>query len=517
MRAKFTALGALLLTGAVACTDLTVPNQNQPDQERVLAEPGDVEALVAGGFQSWFLSNTWQRHSTFAVVAFENSVTTANWGLIERPAIPRPPIGNTSADAYVTTYNEGWYGNYAVIVTASRGLQATATTPIIDEAGVNQTPRAHAWARLLQGLAHGMLALDYDSAFIFDETSDPANLSLAPYNEVMTAALGYLDQAIALANANTFTIPNSWAQGAGMSNQRVAQVARSYKARFRANVARNAAERAAVDWNAVIADVNAGITTDLTIATDGSNWYHYPLYLMQFLGPWHQMNYFMLGMADQSGRYQAWLQENPAGATPFVMVTPDQRFPQGADTTTQRATPGRYIQYKGFQDHAQAGRGQWRWSLYRDVRHIAAGRLGVAGPAALITVRELALLRAEGLFRTGNQQGAADIINETRVANGGLTPTNAAGLNVECVPRLPNGSCGNLLEMLKWEKRIENFGQNVWFYDSRGWGDLFINTPIHLPVPARELQVLGKPLYTTGGGMNPGSAPKSTYAFPAEG
>jgi hypothetical protein len=82
------------------------------------------------------------------------------------------------------------------------------------------------------------------------------------------------------------------------------------------------------------------------------------------------------------------------------------------------------------------------------------------------------------------------------------------------VPKLPNGTCGDLLETLKREKRRELFmtAFGGWYFDSRGWGDLPAGTFLHYPVPAAELEVRQLPLYTFGGG-GPGSAPVGTYGY----
>jgi hypothetical protein len=137
-----------------------------------------------------------------------------------------------------------------------------------------------------------------------------------------------------------------------------------------------------------------------------------------------------------------------------------------------------------------------------------------------ITLAEMRLLVAEGLFRQGNKAGAADIINETREA-AGLNATDANGTNTSCVPKLPNGQCGDLWEMLKWEKRMETVftGINVvgWFWDGRGWGDLWKDTPLMFPVPCQELEVLQLlPCNTYGGPGGEMGSPGSTYAFPFE-
>jgi len=57
-----------------------------------------------------------------------------------------------------------------------------------------------------------------------------------------------------------------------------------------------------------------------------------------------------------------------------------------------------------------------------------------------------------------------------------------------------------------------------WWYDSRGWGDLWFETPLQLPIPCKELQVLQiLPCNTYGGPGGEGGAAMSTYAWPNEG
>ncbi len=114
----------------------------------------------------------------------------------------------------------------------------------------------------------------------------------------------------------------------------------------------------------------------------------------------------------------------------------------------------------------------------------------------------------------------ASIINETRVP-AGLNATDAAGTNTSCVPQLPSGQCGNLWEMLKWEKRMNSqfrapFGA-AWYFDSRGWGDLYKDTQLQFPVPCQQLQIMNiLPCYSFGGAGGDSAAPASTYNFPGE-
>ncbi|HEU4881082.1 MAG TPA: hypothetical protein VFT45_02520 [Longimicrobium sp.] len=526
-------LCALLLSGAGACENLTLPNNNQPDQTRVIANAHELESLVAGSYLTLFYGYTWQTDLVLSTTAFQHSSMACCFGMVQYSRLPREPINNSASDPYASMHGEIWYNSYAAIKAAVDGLNATDPAnpdafQITDETtGADNTPRARAWARFVQGLGHGLLALTYDQAFVYDQGTDPTEIVLAPYGDVMKEALAMLDSAAAIAAANDFTIPDAWFGNVGMTRAQFIKTVNGYQALLRAGVARTPTERAAVNWPAVIADVDASFQCagtsceNLTIDADPSVWIHGTHFYIGFAitqGAWAQVSYFIHGMADQSGAFKAWFAKPDFFRTPFLIQTPDKRFPQGATATAQASNPGKYILYGGTRGHLRPDRGSWRWSLYRDYR--LDGTPGNHGPSIMMSGRDLRLLKAEGLFRAGQLQAAADIINETRVAHGALNATNAAGLNSSCVPKLPNGSCGNLFEMLKWEKRMENYQYNfgAWFFDSRGWGDLFKGTPIHFPVPARELQVLGLPIYTFGGpgGYAKGASPGSSYAYPGE-
>ncbi|MEO7648267.1 MAG: hypothetical protein ABIV11_08545, partial [Gemmatimonadaceae bacterium] len=514
---------ATMVSGLAACGDvLDVVNKNNPDVERALATTGDVESLIRGSFtqakRPLIAGNSINLQLTAA--SFENSQTAANFGMIERSQIPRLFINNQVSDQFHPHYYDVWAGEYAAIRSASDGLTK------MSEAGFTlgtaaSDARAKAFANFVLGLAHATLAVTYDSAAIYDETvAAIAVQPLVGYSQVMAAAQGYFDKAIAL-SATASTFPADWL-GVQMTPARFAQVVNGFKARYRTQVARTPAERNALPWASIIANVDAAITTVWEVVDDNQVsgfdfWMHD---YMSFRGAWHQVAYPVLGMVDQSGNYQAWMALGWNARKPIVLVTPDTRFPQGATLAAQRLAPGKYYRAKtndlGEAGWLRADRGEWRWSHYLDIRYqpyYDAANVGL--PIPVMTVTEMRLIKAEGLLQLGQLQAAADLINVTRVANGGLNPTNAAGLNTSCVPKLPNGQCGNLFEMLKHEKRIEQFATvyGGWFFDSRGWGDLAQGTALHYPVPARELEVREMPLYTYGGVGGPGAAPLGTYGY----
>jgi hypothetical protein len=261
------------------------------------------------------------------------------------------------------------------------------------------------------------------------------------------------------------------------------------------------------------------------------------------------MTPFIIGMADNSGSYAAWIAQ-PLDArgtsAPFFMTTPDLRFPQGATRSAQQADfaitscsgPSQickryFVNRPGGND--QTSGASWGWSNYDFVRFYSWRTSGAGtqqnGPFPFFTKAELDLLQAEGQYRKGNFAAAAALINNTRVANGGLPAITAFDANspvpggADCVPKVPVGpnfntiACGNMFEALKWEKRVETAYTHfmAWFIDSRGWGDLAEGTGIHWAVPYEDLQARGRTageIYSTGGTTgNSGSAPKGTYGW----
>jgi hypothetical protein len=123
------------------------------------------------------------------------------------------------------------------------------------------------------------------------------------------------------------------------------------------------------------------------------------------------------------------------------------------------------------------------------------GIYGGFGPAPVVSAAFNDLLWAEGLIRSnGSLAQAATLINNTRVTRGGLSPADAA-----------DGAAG-LLTKLFYEQEVELIGLGALpFYNRRRIDGLVTGTPREMPVPARELGVLGQALYTWGGANPPNS------------
>ena len=486
---KFSRTFAVFAAAAVlgACSDLTdldVENPNAPDAARALASPGDVEALIGSAFYNWHLNQKSANPGwALSIASGENTSSWGNYGMQDWGTIPRMAYQNNSGYGYRFVTQDPWYRLYTVISGVNDGLKAIDGGMEFGTNGEN-TERARAFAKFHQGLAYGYLALLFDQAFVVDERADLSSIEfkLVGYKDVMAEAIKMLDEAAQIASANQFEIPETWMPTAGFTNSDLARLAKSMTARFLAQVARNPQERAAVNWNDVLTRANAGITTDWTVIYDGDTWWE--LNKNYAANPtWQRASYYTIGEADKSGAYEKWLQTPPAQRQPFDIVTDDRRITGAGGPRTQ----GKDFRYSG-PSAFRADRGTYFFSNYS---HWAWRYLWptFAGTVPLMKVTEMDLLKAEAHLRLGNRAAAVPLINKTRVTRGELAPASASE------------SVDALMAKMQYEKRIElwavSFGGH--YFDARGWGRLITGTPVHMPIPARELETLGLPLYTFGG------------------
>jgi hypothetical protein len=308
------------------------------------------------------------------------------------------------------------------------------------------------------------------------------------------------------------------------------RVARSFRARFRAGVARTPAERAAVNWPLVIDDAEHGIASDFMLTVGASVGWNVGSNVNATL--FYNMSPMYYGMADVSGGYDAWLAQPLDSRGFFLIVTPDRRWPQGQTRAAQQAASTVPTSFTSTPFIANRNGGDpsghpWGVSYYffNRLQYIRSNSNNGAFPA--ISKAEMDLLAAEGYWRTGNLAAALARIDATRAGRAQLPRLTGAVSSVNdpvpgganCVPHVPSGpngptTCGNTFEALKWEKRMETAftGYGQWFFDSRGWGDLIEGTALEFPVPFQELAARNRPFYSLGGRLR-SSAPKGTYGF----
>jgi hypothetical protein len=526
---------------AIGCRDpLRAENLNDPDIPRIFAQPAAIEQALGSGYQLCrnrpYVSDV---NAQMGVMALEGYSQLGNLSVGARAAIPRTPILNNKSVSHASPET------FSTFSRQSR-LSANALKFLdgLSESGralalPAQELRARALGFFAIGCNLGWLAMIYDSAGIVHHRMDSEEVPpLSGYTAVMSAALANMDTAIAIArvpsaaDAGGFPGPAQWFGGNALTATGFVQLVRSYKARFRAGVARTPQERAAVDWNAVIADAENGLTADVVVQVGAATgWNAVPGF--QEINGFNQMGPFIWGFADVSGGYDAWIAKGLLDRTDFLIVTPDLRWPSGntreAQTAASRRT-GTYAElpYISHSSVFVGGEG-WGNSHHYYSRFAYLGRTGGVGIMPEFLKSELDLLAAEGYLRTNRIAEAAAKIDLSRVGHGGLPALSGAVTDAtqpvpggaNCVPRVPQppsfstAACGTMLEALKYEKRIElvQVSLGSWFFDARGWGDLVVGTPLEFPVPVPELDARRLPYYNLGGGGR-SSALRGTYGFP---
>jgi hypothetical protein len=544
-----------------ACNDtLTVDNLNNADQNRALNRPSDVEALISGSF------NTMHRNTIGAatlnaqmyVLGMENYSALSNFNMAVRASIPRPPINNDRGNAVATENYAPFLGLHraarAAAIGLSRVIQPTFT---FFPANVNQINRSRAFAKFVIGVSLGQVAMAYDSGSAINEHDDLTTLAPLPlvgYDSLAKYALAQLDSARIItlaagaAGLTGQTIPATWLSNGGtaLTPAQFAGLIQGWAARIRAGVARNPAERTAVNWPQVLIDANAFVAQfpsdfvqQLTPANGWDNQWLPNMYASSSVN-WHMMWGYMAYFAATQAQFDGWLATPAASRPTFVMTTDDQRWPQGATRLAQQCQSGsqpasacagnsttptafQYIENRTSDWAADPSAG----SQYRHKRFLALNNASRVGNFPSMTTAEINLLAAEAEFRAGNFLAAANRVDATRVSRGGLPRLGTGGAAISnnttpvpngtngCVPRIPVApfnvsACGNLWEALKYEKRMETQYTSWanWWFDGRGWGDLPQNTPPHWPVPYQEMDARSVPFYSIAG-----SSPAGTYGL----
>jgi hypothetical protein len=224
----------------------------------------------------------------------------------------------------------------------------------------------------------------------------------------------------------------------------------------------------------------------------------------------------------------------PGGSgNPCPTTSPDKRVGDGSyggsDTSVTNAYGTDTTDAGAGTDFACSGiaifpaaRGQYHQSNLQHVRYHQLANRGEdlpgddgTGQDPFYTPQMNDLLWAEGLIRSnGDRALAAAKINNSRVGRGGLSAlTGAEGDST-------------LIAALQYEQEIEFMGQGIDpFFNRRrsgfnkaaqtGWPNtgtpqyvdgLIVGTPRHMPVPAKELNILLRAVYTFGGPSAPDMA-----------
>ncbi len=509
----------LLLAG---CQDLAVENPNNPDRTVAFSQPGDVVNLIKGTFQDYWLGiqNCGNGAFFYSTIADETSSSWANWGMRDMSSEPRIAWDNSPTYNRRGSTQEPWFDNYRGISNANDALQAIARAEAEGSEASNiytregyDTSLLKAFAKMHQGLMHGTLSLIFDQAFIVDENINLAEdaLVLQPYQEVQAEAIRMLDEAKAIASANSFVITadDDWVWGLEVDSDQMVRLINSFVARIMIQGARSPEERAAVNWQEVVLRINSGITEDFAPIgdDDGVTEWDCLKFYPQNGTSWSRADYRTIGPADESGGYADWLSKPLGERLVFDIHTADRRIVGSADDPTVDGTD---FEYQGNNGPFPPARGTYHYSSHNHKRYQYYYNGDANGIMPHMVMTEMDMYMAEALLRTGGStEQVANLINKTRVGRGELNPatgSDSKGASSDAQSHLDSAS---LWAKLKHERRIETFltAAGLAYYDDRGLGDLVTGTPVHFPVPGRELETLGLPNYTFGGVGGDGGAP----------
>lgn len=485
----YSMVGAAALVLAGACNDLDVTNPNNPDVERALSSPEDVISLSISTLNSWYLNaTTIEDPHMQSVTADVTSANFGNFGMRFNNLEPRVAYVNSSAnnDRFVT--EEAWDFSYGTIGAANDALRAIKGGLSLGSPTI--TEKYQHLAMFSQAASYFKLGLMFDKAFVVTEDSDPAVLPvLVPYSEVVDSASVMFDRLIAASagKSHVYAVTDFPMPDGALTSTRLNRIANTMHALLLAYEPRNPAQAAAVDWAKVAALADKGIGTGSAgapfdvevqgdgLGFDGGTWYSY-LAAYGDERTWIRVDHRVINRMNPSVPPKFNGTIPPEGSSPDARYTSDFSY-----VPPPIGDPARGIYMQSVFVHDR----------YFDHTLLSPTPGQTAVPVFLAA--ESDLVRAEALIRSGGSKiTAAQLINNTRVNRGGLPP--ATGLE----------SNDALLSMISYERDIElinTSGTTLWWRRSITDQPIQAGTPCQLPIPAKELETLGLPIYTFGGSI----------------
>ncbi len=460
------------------CVDkLNVENDTNPGIDNVYADSAAVYGAASGLFYQWYITaqtHSWSPQMAMITMADQGTSSWLNSGMYDLSSEPRQAFDNSESYRYAGTFEHYWEKLYATLTTANEILQVIHKGMQIGELDENgngeDTKMVEAMSYFVQGLSLGYLGLVYDKAFVItDKTQDPVSVKASPYSEVVDSAIASLQLCINVCEDNSFTIPDDWINGKAYSNSELAQLAYSYMARFLIYKPRNAQENEANDWQKILDYAKNGITSDFKIYMDNVNWKNWVYHYTYERDNWVLVDARIIHLMDPN---YPWHLDSPND--PGVATSNDARLQ--SDFTHDPSC------------NFRPERGYYHFSFYRYTRLDYTFSHPDWFPE--FYVNELELIKAEAYAHLGQLTNAINIINTSdRVTRGNLPPLSASASKQE------------ILDAIFYERDIELFvaGFADDFFDMRRRDMLQKGTLLHFPIPAKELNVMGKPVYTFGG------------------
>ncbi|MFC1564576.1 hypothetical protein ACFL6G_06535 [candidate division KSB1 bacterium] len=493
----------LIVFSLSGCTfDMDLRNDNDPDTKRVLVTPEDVEGLISSAFREyWFAVNGYYPGNGLSVIGDEMACHWGNWAIRNLIWEPRKEWNNSPSYGYRSFNEDPWYNNYHVISNVNDALYWILEGNEFGTPGSMDTKRAEVFGKFCRALSLGYIGLFFDRGVIISEKIDLQHYDpvFVEYDKLVDTSIEQLEECISICRNHSFTLPSTWINGLTITNEDLIKLCHSFIARYMVLGSRNTAERASVDWNSVLDYIALGITEDFAPEGDNEDWWH-PLQYCSCWNGWFTASNRLIGPSDMSGRYSEWLNTYVNDRYPTPIESPDRRIT--GDITG--LTDGKWFSYMPrfhTTPHYDTYNSRYRPRKF-DYQYPEA-----YGPMPHLTLTEMDMLKAEAYLRgiDGTKADAAGLINKTRVLNGEMEPLTGDESDLE------------LWKWMCYEKRMETQMTGIAFFDYRGWAGLMIDgekvvhmpegTPVHFPVPGKELEILMEDNYSFGGAGQPYTTP----------
>lgn len=501
-----TILAPAALAFSAACVDLDVTNLNQPDIERALASPADVQRIAGSSIYTWYMAvSHYEPNMMLQVTADAGTGNFGNFGMRFNNEEPRIPYNNNSASGDELAARRPWQSLYSALGAANDAIGALDGGVDIGAVGPDDDDeRVRSAALFTQAAVHSQLALMFDQAFVVTLPPSGTLPVLRPYAEVLDSAMVLWDALIALTDGETWAWDADWfpLHDGPVDAPTLNRIAKTMAARTLVLAARNPTENAATPWATVFAYADEGMTGtgltpfDFAITDDYDVWWDYTKNYGNY-DSWTRVDQRIINRMDPD------IPNRFNGVTNQPISTPNDNrlavatLPCGTNPTACiGASTADFLELRTV--IGDPGRGLHKQSTfyhnrYRNNSFSVPAATNIGLEAIHIHQTENQLMIAEALARTNTDlTRAAAIVNETRVTRGGLAAVAAVQADI--------------LAAIDYERDVEllNTGA-ISLYDRRRLSAAMFNagTWRHLPVPARELEVLALPVYTFGGVGNP--------------
>lgn len=473
----FLLIGLFIVFAFSACEDLEVENTNRPTFVET-NDPSQVNGIVGGLFNSLqYASHTFDEPLlAWYNAADAGSCSWGNFGMRDISSEPRVAYNNTPAYPNRVPVENYYIRLYSYLSQANDALLAISND--VDTV-VEEPERAKAVAYYTQAYCLGHVGMFFDKGFVVTENTDlSVDVPMVTYDVIIDSALRIVDKAIAICESSEFEIPTDWLPtNETYTEVEMGALANTLAARLLTYRSRNATQNAANDWDRIAAYAAKGIEIDYAPIMNDNNWYDYYRWYAIRAG-WGRVDMRVINMMDPA--MDPWFP--PSGD---IADLPNNGL---ATSNDDRLLSD--FEYMDKQDFLEE-RGIYHYTTYRYKRYdnYRDTRIG-ALPCILVWENDMIL--AEALVRKSSPDlaGAAAILNDPagpRKDRGGL-----ADVPVDQTA---------ILAAIYYEKTIECMltTEVTEFYDMRRRDMLQEGTPLHLPIPAQQLQVMGLDFYTFGG------------------